>query len=260
MSAALRPARIFRSLRRRVQDRLHPLNQFRGVYASFADAREAAPRIKGLGYDEANTTNWYSRKHTEVQQEDYPVLFWLTTAFADGRSVFEIGGHTGVAYYGFAQVLPYPEDLTWTICDVPTVVAAGEALARKRGRRNIRFVTSPAQVEGADIVLAAGSLQYIESPSLAETVAAFRVRPKHILVNSTPVYEGPALITLQNIGSAYCPYRAFNRLEFVGSLQRLGYSLVSSWQKERAFRVPGHGDMSFDHYTGFYFRLDVSAT
>ena len=247
--------RILGSLRRRVRDHFQPLNQFRGVYASFGDAQRAAPRMKALGYDAFDSSRWYLSKHTDVQLEDYPVLFWLRTAFEDGRSLFEIGGHTGVAYYGFAQVLSYPRDLVWTICDVPRVTAAGEALARERGRTNIRFVTSPTQIEGADIVLAAGALQYIESPDLAETIAGFRARPRHVLVNTTPVYDGPSLITLQNVGPAYCPYRAFNRQEFVGSLKNLGYSLVASWRKERAFRVPGHPDKSFDHYSGFYFRL-----
>ena len=248
------PTRILRALQRRLYDRLQPVNQFRGVYASFREARQAAPQIKGLGYDSANSSSWYLSKHETVQQEDYPVLFWLRTAFEGGRSVFEIGGHVGVAYYGFAQVLAYPAGLTWTICDVPSVVTSGEALARERGRTNLRFVTSSAEVEGADIVLAAGALQYVESPSLAETIASFRVRPRHVLVNTTPVYDGPAFITLQNIGSAYCPYRAFNRGEFVQSLENLGYSLVAAWQKDRAFRVPRHPDKSFDHYSGFYFR------
>jgi putative methyltransferase (TIGR04325 family) len=237
-----------------LHNRLQPVNAFRGVYASFADARQAAPRIKPVGYDSADSADWYLSKLNTVLQEDYPVLFWLRTAFEDSRSVFEIGGHVGVAYYGFAQVLAYPRDLVWTICDVPTVVAAGEALARERGRTNVHFVTSPAQAEGADIVLAAGALQYVESPSLAETIGSFRVRPRHVLVNTTPVYDGPAFITLQNIGTAYCPYRVFNRKEFVRAMRNAGYSLVSTWQKERAFRVPRHPDKSFDHYTGFYFR------
>lgn len=251
----LTPSRLLRSLRRRWDDFRQPLNHFRGVYDSFAEAQRAAPRVKALGYDAFDSSRWYLNKHQEVRQEDYPALFWLRTAFEDSHSLFEIGGHVGVAYYGFAQVLSYPPDLTWTICDVPTVVAAGEALARERGRTNLRFVTSARQVEGADIVLAAGALQYVDTPSLAEALTGFSRRPRHVLINTTPVYEGPSFITLQNIGPAYCPYRAFNRQEFVGSLRDLGYSLVASWQKERLFRVPGHPDKSFDHYSGFYLRL-----
>lgn len=224
------------------------------MYASFSDAGRAAPKIKPLGYDAADSATWYIGKLNTVLQEDYPVLFWLRSAFDDSRSLFEIGGHVGVAYYGFAQLLSYPPDLEWTICDVPSVVAAGEALARDRGRTNLRFVTSPSQTEGADIVLASGALQYVDSPDLAGTIVSFRIRPKHVLVNTTPVYDGPPFITVQNIGSAYCPYRVFNRKEFVRSMKKIGYLPIATWQKERAFRVPRHPDRSFDHYTGFYFR------
>ena len=249
-------ARILRWLKWRVLDRLQPLNAYRGVYASFAEAERAAPKVKPLGYDAADSANWYRGKLNAVSLEDYPVLFWLRAALEDSRSIFEIGGHIGVAYYGFARLLSYPRDLVWTICDVPTIVAAGEALALERGRTNIRFVTSPSSTEGADIVLACGALQYIDAPTMAGIIGAFRLRPKHVIVNTTPVYDGEAFITLQNIGSAYCPYRVFNRGEFVASLVRLGYSLVDTWQKERPFRVPGHRERSFDHYTGFYFRAD----
>lgn len=252
----LTTARIVRFFRRRLLARLEPVNSFRGVYESFADAERAAPSVKPLGYDSADSATWYLHKHKKVLLEDYPVLFWLQSAFEDGHSVFEIGGHVGVAYYGFAQVLSYPPDLDWTVCDVPTIVAAGQALARERGRTNLRFVSSPAQAEGADIVLACGALQYVDSPGLAETIASFRVRPRHVLVNSTPVYDGPAFITRQNIGAVYCPYRIFNRQEFVRSLEVIGYSLIDTWQKERAFRIPRHPDRSFDHYTGFYFRTE----
>lgn len=248
------PARIVRSLERRVRDRLHPIDAFRGVYESFADAGRAAPSLKPLGYDSAGSATWYRSKHTKVLLEDYPVLFWLRSAFEDARSVFEIGGHVGVAYYGFEQIVSYPRDLVWTICDVPAVAAAGEALALERGRTNLKFVTSQAQVSGADVVLACGALQYVDSPSLADTIASFRIRPQHVLVNTTPVYDGVSFVTLQNIGTAYCPYRVFNRAEFVRSLEALGYSLVDTWQKARTFRIPRHPDRVFDHYSGFYFR------
>ena len=252
-------ARTMRSLHRRLAERFYPIDGFRGVYGSFAEAGRTAPRIKPLGYDSANSASWYRNKLNGVTEEDYPALFWLRSAFEDSCSVFEIGGHVGVAFYGFARVLPYPSNLVWTICDVPTVVAAGEALARERGHDNLRFVTRPDQSEGADVFLAAGSLQYVESPDLAEMITMSRVRPRHVIVNKTPVYDGPAFTTLQNIGSAYCPYRVFNRHEFVQSLEVIGYVLVDTWHKDRAFRIPRHPEKSFNHYTGFYFRSSVNS-
>jgi putative methyltransferase (TIGR04325 family) len=246
--------RIARSVRGRLFDRGAPLNSCKGVYSSFAEAAKAAPPSKPLGYDAAKSADWYLAKLDSLLLEDYPVVYWLRAALADSRTVFEIGGHIGEAYYGFARVLPYPADLQWTICDVPTIAEAGRKLASERGRDNLRFVTDPRHPDGAEILLAAGALQYFEPPTLTETIAAFRVRPKHILVNVTPMYDGPSFVTLQNIGSAYCPYRIFSRGEFVGALEKAGYELVDAWRKDRALVIPGHPDRSFEHYSGFYFR------
>lgn len=251
----LTPARVILALRSRVLDRMQPVNEVRGVYTSFAEAERAAPRTKPLGYDAADAGSWYVDKLSGVQLEDYPVLFWLRGALDTSRSVFELGGHVGVAYYGFSRVLDYPLDLSWTILDVPSVMSAGEALARERGRTNLRFATGGlASVAGADIVLAAGSLQYLEK-SLSEIVGGLRHRPKHILVNVTPVYDGPTFVTIQNVSNVYCAYRVFNRQELIRSLETIGYELVDSWAKPRQFKVPNHPDKSFDRYSGFYFRL-----
>lgn len=255
----LTATRILQALQVRVQDRLQPPNQVRGVYASFAEAAAAAPRTKPLGYDAAKAENWYRDKLSKVQLEDYPVIYWLGKAFVQSRSVFEIGGHVGVAYYGFSRVLEYPQDLTWTILDVPTVMEAGEVLARERGETSLHFAQGGlSSVQGAEILLAAGSLQYLET-SLAIILANFQQRPQHVLINLTPVYDGLEFTTIQNVGSVYCAYRIFNRQAFIGSLEALGYRLVDSWAKPRCLRIPGHPDKAFDHYSGFYFRAESHA-
>jgi putative methyltransferase (TIGR04325 family) len=252
----LSPMRVIRAVQNRVMDRLQPLNAFRGVYANFAEAERAAPPTKPLGYDSADSADWYLKKLAGVQLEDYPVLYWLRAAFAESRTVLEIGGHVGVAYYGFARVIQYPAGLRWTILDVPSVVQAGARLAKERARTDVAFVADLSDTEGAEILLAAGALQYFDAPSLAGTITGLRVQPKHVLVNVTPVYDGPGFVTLQNIGSVYCPYRIFNRHEFIAPLEALGYTLIDAWEKPRAFSVPRHPDRSFETYSGFYLRRD----
>jgi putative methyltransferase (TIGR04325 family) len=254
---ALTLTRIFQALQVRVQDRLQPINEVRGVYENFVEAAAAAPRTKPLGYDAANAENWYFNKLTGVQLEDYPVIYWLKNAFADSRSVLEIGGHVGVAYYGFSRVIEYPRDLIWTILDVPTVMEAGEALARKRGQTNLQFAHGGLDsIKGADIVVAVGTLQYLEA-NLATILGTFQQQPKHLLISETPVYDGPKFTTIQNLGSAYCAYQIFNRQEFLSSFETIGYRLVDSWVKPRCLRVPGHPDKTLDHYSGFYFRAET---
>lgn len=254
---ALTPTRVVQALQVRVQDHLQPVNAVRGVFDNFAAASAAAPRTKPLGYDAANAGNWYFDKLKSVQMEDYPVIYWLKNAFADSRSVLEIGGHVGVAYYGFSRVMEYPRDLTWTIFDVPTVMEAGEVLARERGQTNLHFAHDGLDsIAGADILVAVGALQYLET-DIARMLSSYQQRPKHILISETPVYDGPKFITLQNLGSVYCAYRIFNRQEFLSSLEAIGYRLVESWAKPRCLRVPGHPDKTLDHYSGFYFRAET---
>ena len=194
-----------------------------------------------------------SGRPSRVQFGDYPILYWLREAFADGRSVLEIGGHLGEAYYGFSTVVKYPDDLTWTVMDVPSIAKAGTELAVNEKRTNIRFISTLETTRGADIVLSTGTLQYLET-DLSDAVARMQTRPKHILINFIPVYDGPSFVTIQNIGTAYCAYRVFNRKEFVQSTEALGFSLVDSWKKPRAFDIPSHPERSFKHYAGFYFR------
>jgi putative methyltransferase (TIGR04325 family) len=238
-----------------VLDRLHPYNAFRGVYATFREAERAAPETKPVGYDAAGAATWFADRLQVVQLQDYPVLFWLRSAFAECRTLLEIGGHVGVAYYGFERFLHYPPGLSWTIFDVPTVVVAGQTLARQRGRTNVRFISTLTETTGAEILLAAGALQYLDATFLIDSIAAFQIRPQHVFLNAMPVYEGPAFFTLQNIGNVYCPYRVFNRTELVNALEALGYRLIDSWREVRDFRVPGYADRSFKEYSGFYFRL-----
>lgn len=248
-------ARAWQWAQWQVIERRQPLNSCRGVFETFADAIASAPRTKPLGYDAANAVDWYTEKQEGVSLDDYPAVFWLREAFASSRTVFEIGGHVGIAYYGFEHVLTYPADLVWTIQDVPSIVTAGRELARARGRTNLHFVTDVAQVDGADVLLAAGSLQYVDSPSLAGMISGFTHKPRHVIVNTTPMYNGASYVTLQNIGTAYCPYRIQGRDDFIASLTSLGYERIAEWRKDRAVRIPDHPEKSVDHYFGFYFRL-----
>jgi putative methyltransferase (TIGR04325 family) len=232
--------RGIRAVRRLILDSLRCFasrNDYRGVYQSFAEASRFPPKAKPMGYDQPCVASWYREKLEGILHDDYPALFWVSAALKDARSVFEIGGHVGLAFYGFERYLVYPAGFHWTICDVPSVVAEGRRLATQRGRKELSFVTNPSESKGADVLLAAGSLQYVESPDFAETISRFSHRPKHVIVNKTPVWDGPCFVTLQNFGCSYCPYLIRNRKNFVHSIESLGYELVDSWQKQRFFRV-----------------------
>ncbi len=230
--------------------------RFHGVFETFAQAAAAAPRGARLGYDSPEMAGMY-REHLErVFENDYPVLLWLSRSFEEGaRSVFDYGGHTGLKFFSFAKYLRYPDGLRWVVCEVPAVVSDGRRLAQMRGAPGgLAFTIIPEDGNGHDILLASGSLQYVEEP-VAVRLARLQSPPRHLLLNKIAAYSGPAYVTLQNTMHAYNPYCVYNRGELLNSLYQLGYALVDEWEDlEHSVRMPLNPDREVPHYSGYYLR------
>lgn len=250
------PVRRLRQQRyERVFAQATDLQLFSGVYASFAEAARHAPATRPLGYDNPGPSSMYRDLVDRVNPRDYPLLFWLAHALRRGtRHVFDFGGHVGIKFYAFRKYLEYPADFRWTVCDVPAVTRAGDELkATMAGSDALRFTTRFEDSAHADLFFAAGSLQYVEEP-LHARLARLRQRPSRLLLSGVPLHAGRAFVTLQNIGTAFCPYQAFNHDEFVGELRGLGYTLRDEWlSPEKRLDVPFHRGACVDGYTGLYF-------
>ncbi|HVR64415.1 MAG TPA: TIGR04325 family methyltransferase [Polyangia bacterium] len=234
---------------------------FRGVYRSFAEARAAAPRGHNVGFDHHVFAGVYPDRLRRIFAYDYPVLFWLKPLLAGGPKIFDIGGHVGLHYYAFPPYLPDLPGISWTVCDVPSVAQAGRRLAADRGdAANMSFTSELRDVAGHDVVLASGSLQYIESPSLAELLGSLASRPRHLLLNKLPLHDRPTFVTLQNAKVTFTPCRMLNRAEFLGSLAALGYRVIDTWEvPERDHYIPMHPDRSFGAASGMYLALGDEA-
>src|SRR5262245_43873588 len=77
-------------------------NLYRGVFKTFEEAQKSSPPSKPIGYDNQAAADLYLERTRRVYPADYPVMFWLDKLFQSGaRSVFEFGGHIGIAYYGY---------------------------------------------------------------------------------------------------------------------------------------------------------------
>jgi putative methyltransferase (TIGR04325 family) len=249
---AYRVARFERAFARSTVTALH-----RGVYRSFAEAIADAPRTMPSSYDNEASAAMYRERLSRVYPSDYPVLFWMTSIWTDVRRVFDFGGHVGIAFYAYAKYLRYPIDLRWTVLDVPSVIEQGQRLAAQRREHRLSFTRDLESAEGADVFLSAGSLQYIEEP-LHSIISRIRRRPRHVIVNRTPIYDGESFVTLQNNGTAICPYNVFNYQAFVGSMDRLGYELVDRWENcdpGVSCWVAFRPEKSVSQYTGMYLRL-----
>jgi putative methyltransferase (TIGR04325 family) len=228
-----------------------------GLYPDFAAARAAVP--PSTGYDNEHLAEEFIPRLDKTFGYDYPVMFWLSRAFAQGaRSVFDIGGAVGVHFFAYQKFLPYPAGLTWRVCETPGMAHAGRKVAEGRPSSGLTFVESVDAPEGdADVWLSAGTFQYIENGRPGQLLARRTKRPAHLIFTKLPVSDGEGLITCQNIGKdAYSPFQVFARAQFVAEVEALGYRLVDAWSvPERGFFLLGHPEATVGKFSGFYFAL-----
>jgi len=91
----------------------HGAGSCRGCYASYAQAAAAAPTSLPLGFDHAAAAAMYRDRLNHIYPSDYPMMLWLQKAFGDGaRTVFDLGGHVGIAYYAYQHVLAFPSHIS----------------------------------------------------------------------------------------------------------------------------------------------------
>lgn len=232
-------------------------NAYLGDYPSFEEAARDIPPGLAVGYDSEAATRLYAQRLQQVEASDYPALFWLQRLLDQGaRRIFDLGGHVGVSYYAFRHLLAYPADLQWQVHDVPAVMDAGRKLAAERDAQGqLQFVERQA-ADGCDLLMAKGALQYLDY-DLPGFLAGLHERPRHLLINLTPMHPQRTVFTLQNIGVAVCPYRIGAEPEFLSALGALGYRQLERWEHhERSVRIPFHPTASIDRYHGYCFSRD----
>lgn len=231
---------------------------FRGAFGSQSEALQSISRRFGdrVGYDNEQAAGYYRERLDRIFPTDYPVLFWLRQVLElhPLERIFEVGGHVGVAYYSYPRYIAIPKETIWEINDVPSVCQEGRRLANERGATNLRFTSNLADGNGASLIFGSGSFQYLDR-SVPEVLSSFDSQPASVLINMLPVTNDGSFFTIQNIGVSHCAYRVQSRKELLMGFDRLGYSLVDSWENpEKKCRILGRPDLSLDHYEGFFFR------
>jgi putative methyltransferase (TIGR04325 family) len=216
---------------RRLFDGGRAVGTCRGVFDSYEAAAAAAPPSRPLGYDHDDAAEMYRDRIGQIYPSDYPMMFWLQHALAQGaRRVFDLGGHIGLSYYSYATRMALPQDLSWQVCDVPAVVDHGrrEAVARD-GALRLQFTTDFAEAAQADVLFTAGCLQYLQE-TLAQRVSTLPRKPEWLLVNLLPLHPTRGYWTVQSIGTAYCPYRIQHDSGFFQDMHALGYRRLDRWE------------------------------
>ena len=222
-----------------------------GTFPSFAEALKAAPATLQPGYHESSDR--YRHKLDALEPSDYPVLFWMGRLLAEVTSVVDLGGNIGVTYHAFRRYVRYPDELWWTVVDLPEVIEAGRSIAAGRPSAGLRFAASIDEVERSEIFLASGSLQFIPG-GIDLHLARLRDRPAHLILNKLPLHDGSTVVTLQNTGASFAPCWLYNARALITSIEALGYELVDRWTcADRSLYVP-FDDRNVPAFTGLYFR------
>jgi len=225
---------------------------FHGLYPDFAAARAAIPAQRMESYDNEPSAYRMIDEWLNIDASDYPVMFWLAKVLPGSRLVFDWGGNTGLKYFAYRKFVAFSDDLTWLVNDVPAVVAFGRQVAEREAAPALRFTTSLDALADADILLASGVLQFIEHPLTLVTQAP--ALPRQLIISKVPAYGLAPAVTLHNMGTALCPYHLFNHAELIATFNRLGFTLVDSWQSPNVgCEIPFHPEHSIDAYTGYYF-------
>ncbi len=229
----------------------------RGVYQTHAEAAASAPTTLPLGYDHNSAGQLYPERLGQVYPGDYPMMLWLTKAFAEGVTrVFDLGGHVGLSYYAYQPYVRYPDQLQWEVLDVPAVAARGRELAAQRdARKALAFVPSFDHASGADLLFTSGCLQYLEN-SLPAMLSELDVKPGWVLINLIPMHDVFDFWTVQSIEGAFCPYHVQRDATFFDAMRALGYTVVDRWvNAEKRCAVQFRPEHSVEGYVGAAFRL-----
>ena len=227
--------------------------RYRGVFATFAEAERAIPKGRPEGFNLDEVPDFFIGKQFLFNPQDYPVLVWLAQAFEPGSTVFDLGGGFGQCYYKYREYVKYPDGLQWTVCDVESFAERGPEFARQQNEPNLHFTTNRATAEGTTIYLTNGALQYIE-PDLPEALAQLPTKPRHVLVNRVPFYDGEPYFSVQSSLHSYVVHKVGNTARFIRGMEALGYTTVDQWTLPRTMHVYFHPAQDVPSFRGFYFR------
>ena len=235
-----------------------------GVFKSFDQARAWLPKSKEFD-DEALAEEFVNVRTRRIFAYDYPMIYWLNRAINEGaRSVLDIGGSVGVHFIAYQRYIAFPTTMSWQVIEVPAMTRIGRDLAKQEGLDSLTFTDSAKAGDShADIWLSAGAIHYIEDGHPDVLLRETKFRPRYVLLNKLPLYDGEDFVSTQVLAQgSFAPLYVYNRARLVERIQSVGYSLVDEWQvPERSFFLPGHPDKSFGWYSGLCFisqRKDVS--
>ncbi len=234
---------------------------YRGVYSSYPEALLDIPSSTVMEYDVINENKLDNKEHEKTTLDnwfhdiDYPLLFWLSRIVGGEGVVLELGGSVGHFFFTSDAYINYPDDLRWTIAELPQAVELGRQLVEEREESRLKFIDSAnlCDSEPADIFMTAGTLQYMKM-HVVDIIGSLAKAPKHVLIHNLPVHDDTSIWTLQNLGVCELPYRIYSSEDLKSRMLGMGYEQVATWTSPRGIEIPFNREFKILGYLGFYFR------
>ncbi len=234
---------------------------FLGAYDTPEAAAAHAPAwaLKGYAHEAVVDVNF--EEMCALRLWDYPVLFWLQRLLPDMADVLDAGGHMGTKFRAFDPHLALRGRVRWTVYDTAPVVRAGRQRSIADGLcESLAFTDVLRDAPPADVLLASGLFQYFDGGPKA-LIEPLRARPRHIILNKVATREGPTVVTLERIGSAFVPYQIRSRGAFEAELDALGYTILESWEiATLSHRIRSHPELGPSVSRGYVLRQREGST
>lgn len=223
-------------------------------FASLEEAHRAVLPYANMGHEHPLTAAEHLKFKKHNRTSDYAALFHITNILPEVHEVFDLGGCVGNLFYAYSEDIGGLSQVTWRVLDLPTHIEQGEALAKERGISQLKFTRDWSDAEGADLLIASGSLHYLETP-LPKMLGELRKKPAYLLINRTPLTEGVPVAAIQDKVDYRVACMLYNRGELIRDLKQLGYVVVDEWRApELSMEIPGYPEHRIGAYSGIFLR------
>ena len=201
---------------------------YRGRFRTSEEARNSLPAPQHATYDDEALASIGIESYSTIHLFDWPILVFCQKLMRQNhlRVVTDFGGHVGVKFYAFQEMLDPPEDFRWQVVDVPAIIKEGKRRLPPHVH-SLSFFERLEETEPCDVLLCSGSLQYVDL-SLEEIIARLTKKPRMVFVNKVPVSSKEGFYTLEKFIKSL-PCHIFGPDELNETRQRLGYRLEASW-------------------------------
>jgi len=221
-------------------------------FSSLEEANIAVESYADMGHEHPVNASQHLEFNKFGRPSDYAALFHIQRILPEVHEIFDLGGNVGNLFYLYSKDIGGLSRVTWRVLDLPAHIALGEEIAKEREAHQLKFTQDWADANGVDLLLVSGSLHYFER-SLAQMVIELRKKPKHILVNRTPLTDGAPVAAVQDKGDYRVACMLYNKREVIGELTQLGYVLVDEWRAtELSMEIPGYPEHRISAYSGFF--------